>query len=80
MRSNPRVNLESISHFVVYKTRKIFVFLQLEDPPNPNLLEAFVQIRDDATCNATYSGAVTDGMICTGPHSGYSGPYYVSIL
>jgi hypothetical protein len=62
------------------KLQKISAVLQTNDHFNPSLLEAFLQIKDDAKCNATYYGAVTDRMVCAGPHSGYTGPCHVSSL
>ena len=55
----------------------MFVVLQSEGPESGDLLEAFVQIRDIASCNDTYSGVVTDNMICAGPPSGFVGPCFV---
>jgi hypothetical protein len=55
----------------------MFVVLQPAGPISRDLLEAFVQIRDDASCNATYFGAVTDRMICAGPYAGFVGPCHV---
>ena len=41
---------------MVYKSTTIFVVSQTEDPISYNLLEAFVEITHDVTCNASYSG------------------------
>ena len=55
----------------------MFVVLKPGSPNSYSLLEAFVQIRDIASCNETHSGAVTDRMICAGPSSGSAGPCFV---
>jgi len=55
----------------------MFIVLQPEGPENYDLLETFVKIRDDASCNATYSGVVTDNMNCAGPPFGFVGPCFV---
>ena len=56
------------------KLQKIFVVLQAGSSISENLLEAFLQIRDDATCIDIYSDFFTDNMICAGSHYGYIGP------
>jgi len=58
----------------------MFVLLQPGMPPNKDLLEAFVQIRDNATCEATYPSLFTDRMICAGPHYWFAGPCDVRCL
>ena len=58
----------------------MFVVLQSEGPESCDLLEAFVKITDVASCNDTYSGTVTDNMICAGPVSGSAGPCFVRSL
>jgi hypothetical protein len=58
----------------------MFVVLQAGSYNSENLLEAFLQIRDDDTCNDAYSIAVTDSMICAGSHSGFVGPCFVRSL
>jgi hypothetical protein len=52
----------------------MFVVLQPESNFNPDLLEAYVQIIDDARCNIANLGWVTDRMVCTLPLSGFVGP------
>jgi hypothetical protein len=58
----------------------MFVLLQPGGPISTNLLEAFVQIRDDTSCNALYFGTITDRMICAGSYSGFMGPCHVRRL
>ena len=53
------------------------IVLQSEGPESNDLLEAFVQIREVASCNDMYSGVVTDNMICAGHSSGHVGPCHV---
>ena len=62
------------------KQKEMFDVLQLGGFISYVLLEAFVQIRDDATCNASHNGAVTDPMICAAPHSWFTGPCHVRCL
>ena len=69
-------NYFSLCGLLIYN--KCLLFLQPEGPTNPDLLEAFVQIIDHATCNDRHSGTVTDRMICAGPRTGCSGPCFVS--
>jgi hypothetical protein len=76
--STTRGNRETFSDFMVNKLQQTFVVLQPGDLFSCNLLEAFVQIRDDVSCNDSYSGALTDRMICAGSHSGFMGPCHVS--
>jgi len=58
----------------------MFVVLQTGGFVSYSLFENFVQIIDDATCNASYYGAITDTMICPGTYSGFIGPCYVRCL
>ena len=53
------------------------IVLQSEGPESNDLLEAFVQIREVASCNDMYSGVVTDNMICAGLPSGFVGLCHV---
>ena len=53
------------------------VVLQFGGPISPNLLEAIVEMTDDAKCNAFYPGSITDSMICAGTPSGSKGPCHV---
>jgi len=56
------------------------VVLQFGGPISPNLLEAIVEMTDDAKCNAFYPGSITDSMICAGTPSGGKGPCHVRWL
>jgi hypothetical protein len=53
------------------------VVLQAGGNISANLLEAIVEITDDASCNATYSGRVTKSMICAVTPCGFKGPCHV---
>jgi hypothetical protein len=56
---------------------KLFVVLQTGGPITLNLLEAIVEIRDDATCRDAYCRSFTENMVCAGTPSGGRGPCYV---
>jgi len=43
-------------------------------PTSPSLLEATTEIIDDSVCNASYTGRITDRMICAGTATGGKGP------
>jgi len=58
----------------------MFIVLQTGGFNSYAILEAIVQIRDKATCNVSYSGAVTDNMICAGSHFEFKGPCHVRSL
>ena len=58
----------------------MFIVLQTASFNSYALLEAFVQIRDKAICNVSYSGAVTDNMFCAGSHYVGKGPCRVRSL
>ena len=45
-----------------------------------NLNEAFVQIRDDYSCNIWFFDRFTDTMICAGSYLGFIGPCHVRSL
>ena len=54
----------------------MFIALQTGGPIN----EALVQIKDDASCNASHSGDIANSMICAASHSGFVGPCHVKSL
>ena len=62
------------------KLKQMFVVLQPGMSFNYDLLEAVVEIIDDATCNVSYSGAFTDRMICAASDTGFKGPCDVRCL
>jgi hypothetical protein len=69
-----RGTLELISRMCSLKLQQTFAVLQTGDTIGFNLLEADLQITDHATCNASYSGRVTDRMICAGNSPDFKGP------
>jgi hypothetical protein len=55
----------------------MLVVLQTEGSVSYNLMEATVEITDQAKCNALHYGRITDRMICARNPSEVKGPCYV---
>jgi hypothetical protein len=69
--------LESVSHCVVYRTTTNVYCFEDWRPHQPPLLEATVEITDDAKCKDSYCGSFTESMVCAGNLSGFRGPCYL---
>ena len=67
-------------YFTVWSTKLQYIFVVLQMGSSYRLNEAFVQIRDNATCSSWPYYPITDRMICAGSYAGYIGPCYVSRL